>query len=153
MHPMQNNNGRFSPARRSMLIRTAALGLSAAASPLLRAQPAPGADPAIPAEFVEVDTFEGRLRGQKQNGICIFRGVRYAGAPVGAARFKAPPPLKKWQGVRDALVWGHPALQPPRQSFGVEEPAPDEDCLLLNVWTPAVDDCAERTAVFSCRRT
>jgi para-nitrobenzyl esterase len=146
---MQNNDGRFSPARRSMLIRTAALGLSAAA-PLLRALPAPDASPTTPADFVEVETFEGRLRGQKQNGICIFRGVRYAGAPVGAARFKAPPPLKKWTGVRDALVWGHPALQPPRQAFGVDEPAPDEDCLVLNVWTPAVKDGRKRPVMFYC---
>jgi para-nitrobenzyl esterase len=146
---MQNDDGRFSPTRRSMLIRTAALGLSVAA-PLLRAQPASNASQSGPAEFVEVDTFEGRLRGQKQNGVCIYRGVRYAGAPVGAERFKAPPPLKKWQGARDALVWGHPALQPPRQSFGVDEPAPDEDCLVLNVWTPAVNDGRKRPVMFYC---
>ena len=89
-----------------------------------RCLPRDAAESGSAGEFVEVDTVEGRLRGQKQNGVCIFRGVRYAGAPVGAARFKAPPPLKKWKGVRDALVWGHPALQPPRQSFGVQRACP-----------------------------
>ncbi len=125
-----------------MLLRTAALGLVAAA-PVVRAQSAP-------AEWVEVDTIEGRLRGQKQNGVCIFRGVRYAGAPMGAARFKAPPPLKKWKGVRDALVWGHPAVQPPHRTLGINEPEPDEDCLVLNVWTPAVNDGRKRPVMFYC---
>jgi para-nitrobenzyl esterase len=69
---------------------------------------------------------------------------------VGHARFKAPPPLKKWKGARDALVWGHPAVQPPRQTFGVDEPAPDEDCLVLNVWTPAVNDGGKRPVMFYC---
>jgi para-nitrobenzyl esterase len=130
----------FSFDRRSMLLGTAALGLLAAA-PLVRAQS---------AEFVEVDTVEGRLRGQKQNGVCIFRGVRYAAAPVGHARFKAPSPLKKWKGVQDALVWGHPSVQPPHGTMGTNEPEPDEDCLVLNVWTPAVNDGRKRPVMFYC---
>ena len=139
----------FSSERRSMLVRTAALGLTAAV-PFVRAQSAPAESSPSSTEVVEVDTMEGRLRGQRQNGICIFRGVRYAGSPVGPSRFRAPPPLTKWKGVRDALVWGHPALQPPRQSFGVGEPAPDEDCLVLNVWTPAVNDGRKRPVMFYC---
>jgi para-nitrobenzyl esterase len=142
---VKNNGDHFSFERRSVLLRTAALGFVAAA-PVVRA---PGMH-APASEFVEVDTVEGRLRGQRQNGICIFRGVRYAGSPVGPARFKAPPPLKKWRGVRDALVWGHPAVQPPRQTFGAGEPAPDEDCLVLNVWTPAVNDGRRRPVMFYC---
>jgi para-nitrobenzyl esterase len=100
--------------------------------------------------FVEVDTVEGRLRGRYDEGACVFRGVRYAQPPVGAARFRKPLPLAKWSGVRDALVFGHPALQAPGQTFGVREPAPDEDCLVLNVWTPAVNDGRRRPVMFYC---
>src|SRR5689334_13720672 len=98
-------NGDFSLTRRAVLLQTGALGILAATSS--RAQPASNGDASSATEFVQVDTVEGRLRGQKQNGLCIFRGVRYAGAPVGRARFQAPPPLPKWKGVRDALTFGH----------------------------------------------
>ena len=109
-----------------------------------------GASPEKSQAFVEVETAEGRLRGLRSNDLCVFRGVRYAGAPVGQSRFKAAPPLLKWKGVRDALAWGHPALQAPGQTFGIGEPAPDEDCLVLNVWTPAVNDGRKRPVMFYC---
>ncbi len=146
---MKSNNP-FSAARRTMLMQTAALGAIAVTSPWARAQVSSGTGADARTEDVQVDTVEGRLRGQKQNGICIFRGVRYAGAPTGRARFKAPPPLAKWSGVRDALVWGHPALQPTGRTFGAGELAPDEDCLVLNVWTPAVNDGRRRPVMFYC---
>lgn len=144
------NDGGFSLTRRAALLRTAAFGIASAVPLRSLAQSGSDAGSAPRAEFVEVDTVEGRLKGQKQNGVCIFRGVRYAGSPVGAARFKAPPPLAKWKGVRDALVWGHPALQVSGQTFGPGEAAPDEDCLVLNVWTPAVNDGRKRPVMFYC---
>jgi para-nitrobenzyl esterase len=107
-------------------------------------------DPTAAGEGVLVDTVEGRLRGLRENGVCMFRGVRYAGAPIGQARFRAPPPLETWSGVRDAVAWGHPALQVRGQTFGRDEPAPDEDCLVLNVWTPAVNDGRKRPVMFYC---
>lgn len=139
----------FSPARRSALLQTAALGSLALSPSWLRAQSASAAGSG-PAEFVQVDTVEGRLRGQRENGVCIFRGVRYAGAPLGKARFKAAPPLAKWKGVRDALEWGHPAPQVAGQTMGLREPPPDEDCLVLNVWTPGVKDGRKRPVMFYC---
>jgi len=137
------NNNSFSPARRTLLLQSIALGVSAAIA-------RPGRAQSEAREFVQVDTVEGRLRGVREDGICKFRGVRYAGAPLGRARFKAAPPLAKWSGVRDALAWGHPALQAPGQTFGVGEPAPDEDCLVLNIWTPAVNDGRKRPVMFYC---
>lgn len=139
----------FSPARRTALLQTAALGALALGPSWVRAESG-SASASGSAEFVEVDTVEGRLRGQRQNGLCIFRGVRYAGAPVGKARFKAAPPLAKWKGVRDAIEWGHPALQVSGQTFGVKESQPDEDCLVLNVWTPGVNDGRKRPVMFYC---
>jgi len=140
----------FSPSRRALLLQSVGSGVFAATSRLSWAQSDPVESTRISPEFVEVDTVEGRLRGSRENGVCIFRGVRYAGAPLGPARFKAAPPLAKWSGVRDALAWGHPAVQAPGQVFGVGEPAPDEDCLFLNVWTPAVNDGRKRPVMFYC---
>ncbi len=88
-------------------------------------------------EFVEVNTACGRLRGTKSDGLATFKGIPYAGSVSGAARFKAAPPLQPWAGVRDALQLGAPALQPGGQRRN--EPSSDENCLFLNVWTPATD--------------
>jgi para-nitrobenzyl esterase len=87
-------------------------------------------------EYVELTTKHGRLRGKRTGDLCTFKGVPYAG---GVNRFKAAPQLQGWPGVRDALEFGAPAIQPPRPSFGHNEPLPAEDCLFLNVWTPAAD--------------
>src|SRR5438270_684081 len=89
-------------------------------------------------QFVEVETSYGRLRGEKKVGLTTFRGVPYAGSVSGANRFKAAPVLQRWTGVRDALKFGPPSPQPGRTARGAE-PAPEEDCLVLNVWTPAAD--------------
>src|SRR4051812_20612252 len=89
-------------------------------------------------EFVEVKTTAGRVRGESAAGLTIFRGIPYAGPVSAANRFKAAPPLKPWTGVRDTLKLGPPSPQPGRAARG-NEPAPDEDCLVLNVWTPAAD--------------
>jgi para-nitrobenzyl esterase len=92
------------------------------------------------AEFVEVNTACGRLRGLSENGLTTFKGVPYGGPVSGPNRFKAAPRLQPWTGVRDALKFGTPAVQQPeRRSFGTSEPMPGEDCLFLNVWTPAAD--------------
>jgi para-nitrobenzyl esterase len=89
------------------------------------------------SEFIEVDTECGRIRGAKGDGLATFKGIPYAGPVSGANRFKAAPPLRSWTGVRVALQLGAPSLQPGGQRRN--EPPSDENCLLLNVWTPAAD--------------
>ena len=86
-----------------------------------------------------VETAYGKLRGVREAGVSIFRGVPYAGRVSGDRRFRRPAPLEPWTGVRDALRLGPPSIQPPRSTYGLNEPPPDEDCLVLNVWTPATD--------------
>jgi para-nitrobenzyl esterase len=71
-------------------------------------------------------------------GVSVFKGIPYAGRVSGDRRFRRPAPLQPWSGVRDALKLGPPSIQPGRQASATE-PAPDEDCLVLNVWTPAAD--------------
>lgn len=91
-------------------------------------------------QFVEVNTTYGRIRGLKGDNLATFKGIPYAGSVSGANRFKAPPPLKPWTGVLYALKGGAPSLQSPgRPYFGMSEGMPAEDCLFLNVWTPAAD--------------
>ena len=91
-------------------------------------------------EYVEVETAYGRIRGLKTGELSVFKGIPYGGPVSGANRFKAAPPLKPWTGVRETLKSGPPSLQSPlRPYFGISEGMPAEDCLFLNVWTPAAD--------------
>jgi para-nitrobenzyl esterase len=95
---------------------------------------------AVRSENVEVETTYGRIRGLRTNGLSTFKGIPYGGSVSGANRFKAARPMQPWTGVRDALKSGSPSLQPSmRPSFGTSEGIPAEDCLYLNVWTPAAD--------------
>jgi len=86
---------------------------------------------------VQVETTFGRVRGARGDGVVRFRGIPYAGSVSGPNRFKAAPTLRPWTGVHDALQFGAPSMQPGPERPG--EPACAEDCLFLNVWTPAAD--------------
>jgi para-nitrobenzyl esterase len=109
---------------------------------------------AVPApddgENVVVKTTHGALRGVRSLGLTIFKGVPYAGSPAGAGRFQAPPRLTPWTGVRDALVYGPQAIQPPDRGWPKEWAlAPSsEDCLVLNIWTPGTGDGKRRPVMF-----
>jgi len=88
---------------------------------------------------MEVRVKNGILRGTIQDEIAVFKGIPYAKAPVGPLRWRPPQPLENWEGIRDALEFGNASFQPPIQTpglKGLEEPV-SEDCLYLNVWTPA----------------
>src|SRR5690349_13252300 len=65
-------------------------------------------------EVVEAKTAYGRLRGKRTGDLVTFKGVPYAGSVSGDNRFKAPPPLQPWTGVRDAFTPGAPSIQPTR---------------------------------------
>jgi para-nitrobenzyl esterase len=63
-------------------------------------------------ETVLLDTTDGKLRGSREGGNVVVRGVRYAEAPVGEHRFRPPRPVEPWVGERDALEFGPIAHQP-----------------------------------------
>ena len=88
---------------------------------------------------IDVRTRFGTLRGAKGNGILTFKGVPYAGPVDGDRRFRQAPPLQPWIGTRDSLKLGPPSWQPGKTYFGIDEPTPQENCLVLTVWTPGID--------------
>jgi para-nitrobenzyl esterase len=84
----------------------------------------------------------GELRGAHENGIAAFRGVPYAAPPIGDQRFSPPQPVPPWHGVRDANKDGPIAPQGRSRLahiMGDFERPQSEDCLTLNIWTPAPD--------------
>lgn len=83
---------------------------------------------------LEAKTDTGLLRGTGDQ-VKRFLGVPYAAAPTGQLRWKPPQPAGAWQGVRDATSFGNYCAQP--QEYPEMRGQMDEDCLNLNVWTPA----------------
>jgi para-nitrobenzyl esterase len=82
----------------------------------------------------------GAVRGVAQDGLEVFKGIPYAAPPIGALRWKPPAAAPAWNGVRDTLDFGASCLQPkPRPGSIYASPLKvfSEDCLSLNVWTPA----------------
>lgn len=81
---------------------------------------------------------DGTVEGIDSSGVKIFRGIPFAQPPVGDLRWKAPQPVKAWTGVRSAKEFGADPEQ--NNIFGdmvFEGKGKSEDCLYLNVWTPA----------------
>src|SRR2546423_10232568 len=87
-----------------------------------------------------VKTANGIIEGSSEQsfGIRAFKGVPFAAPPVGELRWQPPPPVKNWKGVRNATQFGPRCMQ--RPIFGdmvFRSNGMSEDCLYLNVWTPA----------------
>jgi para-nitrobenzyl esterase len=117
-------------------------------------EPTPSAMSEPPASTVTgpiAATQYGPVRGTEENGIQIFKGVRY-GADTATTRFAAPKAPGPWTEPADALEFGNTAPQPERSlSIGLfdswqPDPVPGmgEDCLFLNVWTPGLADGGKR---------
>ncbi len=99
--------------------------------------------------LLKVKTSCGEIEGLTgwNQAVSLFRGIPYAAPPVGQLRWKAPQPVQPWNGVLKAYNWGAISYQERRASEGggdlignefycVDWPR-SEDCLYLNVWTPA----------------
>jgi para-nitrobenzyl esterase len=96
-------------------------------------------------------TIHGRVRGVEHGVGLRFAGVPFAAPPVGDLRWRPPAPVERWDGVRDATAFGPTAIQNPDMLtafFGMEPEPQDEDCLFLNVYTPALDDARRPVMVW-----
>ncbi|MEO8596729.1 MAG: carboxylesterase family protein [Candidatus Solibacter sp.] len=135
-------------SRRSFLQTAAGLAAGAAAAPHIAiGQSGPDI----------VETAHGRVRGVTIDGIKWFRGIPYGADTSGKNRFMPPQKVANSPGVRDCTDWGHVA--PQRVSDNPSEYTKyvgwnnyrggmSEDCLLVNVWTPAVRDNGKRPVLF-----
>jgi len=89
-----------------------------------------------PRVSIAAGTLEGSI--DARTGVRAFKGIPFAAPPVGALRWREPQPVPAWHGIRPAQQFGPRAMQLP--VFGdmlFRAPQMSEDCLYLNVWSPA----------------
>ena len=168
---MKNEKGRSSDAeqttpRRALLKGALTLVGGVASGAMLPARvtdaaeprPRPGA-PLHPASLSARDdapvvaTEAGQVVGYVHNGINTFKGIPYAESTEGTNRFMPPVKRKSWSGIRSSRQYGPVAPQGPRAGWANDEEAfmfswddgiQGEDCLRINIWTPAVNDTGKR---------
>src|SRR5580692_9100638 len=92
----------------------------------------------------QVKVTEGWISGSEVVGVHVFRGIPFAAPPVGVLRWRAPQRAASWNGVRDCTQFGPSPMQNKPAPFLmwpaeylIPEKSISEDCLYLNVWTPA----------------
>jgi carboxylesterase type B len=83
-----------------------------------------------------VETESGRVAGSRGE-ISIFKGIPFAAPPLGRLRWRPPAPVTPWSGVRPALEAGPDPMQVPLPMSAARSRPMSEDCLTLNIWTPA----------------
>ena len=103
---------------------------------LLTAVPVTPPDPELPLATIDSGVVVGRVAAERD--IISFKGIPYAAPPVGPLRWRPPQPVAAWDTPRDAGSVGPICIQPPSGGDPGVGPCPtSEDCLTLNVWTPA----------------
>lgn len=89
------------------------------------------------AHAAPVKVAQGQVEGTEESGMRVFRGIPFAAPPVGALRWREPQPAAAWTGVRKADQFGPACAQGRIEADGRLGAGISEDCLYLNVWTPA----------------
>jgi len=79
-----------------------------------------------------VKVAEGLVQGTSEGGLTVYKGIPFAAPPVGNLRWKAPQPAAKWEGVKQTTKFAPAPMQ-----GGNPQSGKSEDCLYLNIWTPA----------------
>lgn len=100
-----------------------------------------GSGMALAQTQTQVKTTGGVLEGTTTDAgrVRVFKGIPYAAPPVGALRWRAPQPAASWTGTRKADTYGAQCMQPKVFDDIVFDRPASEDCLYLNLWTPASD--------------
>jgi para-nitrobenzyl esterase len=85
----------------------------------------------------QVVTESGTISGVSADGVSVYKGVPFAAPPVGDLRWRPPMPTVPWTGTRKADAFAPACMQVGVSMPGETPPAVSEDCLYLNIWTPA----------------
>src|SRR5438105_2116276 len=158
------------PARRTFL-KQASLAVAAASAGSVLTPKADAQTPSAPARagsglsssaesklFYVAETSYGKVQGIATAGIKQFKGIPYGASTSGKNRFMPPKKPAPWTGVRECFGHGQICPQIPsslRSEYGMmimwdqQNGGMGEDCLVLNVWTPGVNDGAKRAVLVS----
>jgi para-nitrobenzyl esterase len=79
----------------------------------------------------------GLVQGAIEDELAVYKGIPFAAPPVGNLRWRAPQPVEKWDGVKETVKFAPACIQGIMMGRGSIGPAPSEDCLYLNIWSPA----------------
>ena len=91
----------------------------------------------VNAQLLRTTVAQGEVEGVEQNGLAHYKGIPFATPPVGDLRWKAPLPAQKWEGVYKADSFKDKPYQQSQGPARQGQPGVSEDCLYLNVLTPA----------------
>ena len=110
--------------------------LLAACEPAAEERPEKPPAPEASAPVTLIDTAYGPVEGELVRGMRAFQGIPFAAPPVGDLRWVDPQPPASWEEPLEATTHAAMCMQTPYDTDPPGMPAPSEDCLYLNVWTP-----------------